>query len=114
MSKLATLLIAAALFSPTFVQAMPKAPAMIAGDESTMPTPEKKATAHRARKAKRAKKKAAAEAAAPAAPSMIAGDESTTPTPEKAKTARKAARHKKAKKLPPPADPSAADNPAKP
>jgi len=113
MSKLATLLIAAALFSPTFVQAMPKAPAMIAGDEATMPTPEKKATAHRAKKAKRAKK-AAAEAAAPAAPSMIAGDEATDPTPAKAKAARKANRHKKAKKLPPPADPATTDNPAKP
>lgn len=113
MSKLATLLIAAALFSPTFVQAMPKAPAMTAGDEATMPTPEKKATAHRAKKAK---KKAAAEAAAPAAPapSMIAGDEETAPTPEKAKTTKKANRHKKAKKLPPPADPSTPDNQTKP
>ena len=56
MSKLATLLIAAALFSPTFVQAMPKAPAMTAGDESTMPTPEKAKTAKKANRHKKAKK----------------------------------------------------------
>jgi hypothetical protein len=115
MSKFATLMIAAALLCPAFAQAMPKAPAMVAGDEETIPTPEKKATAHRAKKAKRAKKAAeasAAPAAAPAAPALIAGDEKTDPTPAKAKAARKLKKH--AKKLPPPSDPSTTDNPAKP
>jgi len=109
MSKFATLMIAAALLCPAFAQAMPKAPAMVAGDEETIPTPEKKATAHRAKKAAEA---SAAPAAAPAAPALIAGDEKTDPTPAKAKAARKLKKH--AKKLPPPSDPSTTDNPAKP
>jgi hypothetical protein len=110
MSKLAALLIAATLVGPIFAQTMPKAPAMIAGDEAYAPTPEKTATANRdaaaarrARRVKRHKKQAAAAAAAqapaaPSAPAMIAGDESYTPTPEKAATTKRARKAKRAKK----------------
>jgi len=72
MKKIAALLFAAALITPAFAgmnaQATSTAPAMIAGDSESAPTPTKMKKARKASRTKKAKTQAAADHAAADAP----------------------------------------------